>query len=56
MNTMEKQARDKKERFRHLLLFLPAPGIIAMKNTAARRKGQTEATVYRRFFCFRRKK
>lgn len=55
MNTMEKQARDKKERLRHLLLFLPAPGIIAMKIRRPAERGR-EKRRYTAAFLFQEEK
>lgn len=56
MNTMEKQARDKKERLRHLLLFFACTRHHRDEKYGGPPKGAEKSDGIPPLFCFRRKK
>lgn len=56
MNTMEKQARDKKERLRHLLLFFACTRNHRDEKYGGPPKGAEKSDGIPPLFCFRRKK
>ena len=56
MNTMEKQARDKKERLRHLLLFFACTRHHRDEKYGGPPKGADRSDGIPPLFCFRRKK
>ena len=56
MNTMEKQARDKKERLRHLLLFFACTRRQRDEKYGGPPKGAEKSDGIPPLFCFRRKK
>ena len=55
MNTMEKQARDKKERLRHLLLFFVCTRHHRDEKYGGPPKGAEKSDNIQARFCFRRK-
>ena len=55
MNTMEKQARDKKERLRHLLLFFACTRHHRDEKYGGPPKGAEKSDGIPPLFCFRRK-